>query len=236
MTFPNILRLAAALFAAYLSASVSAATVYDATRLDYETRKRDVDVKISVAEGNVRIDVRVAGRTQVTLIESPEHLVLIDHVTGIYAERHLSPEDRKAAPPSTGRLLASRRQIALGGYCTIVEDHWPEAGYQERCLVRADTVLKDGAKSATSAGEFLGLIAAIADREQLFATAAAALASTARDSSFPLVIRHFEAGRARAELRIVAANNDSLPRKTFALPKGLHRVVADQFAARHAAR
>ncbi len=223
-----------------ISAIVSAATVYEGERFDVTTGKRSFDIRILIDQQDIRVDVSIGGKAQISMIQTGDRLTLINQGAGVYVTADTSHEGPLASLALTDASwrFTPRRQFALGSYCRVYESGWSAVSSQERCSISFARVLAKNASSddGTRIGDFLRLVAAMADPTQIYELAKKSMAYSRQESAFPLIIRHFENGRLQAEYRLLRAATDQVSRNAFALPRGLHRVYAGAETTQQASR
>jgi len=227
-------RVCAVLGAVIFSTTAFASSVYEAARFDGRTDKRDLDVKVLTYGEEARVDVSTNGRAQVSMLESGQRVILIDHVNAIYVVIG-SGKNKPRVPLAATRLSTTRNLFVMGSYCRAVEFRWSDDVYQEQCSSQVDAADRRLLRGS-HVGEFMRLVAATGDPRALFDRAAHLLVRHAEESTMPLVIRHFEAGEMLGELRVLKVTERLLPTKVFDLPRGLKRLSTDTVAIRQAAR
>ncbi len=217
--------------------SSGAGTIFDAARFDTDTLQRDLSIRVFMDTRDARVDVSFKGHPQVSWIESGARLTLINHVAGIYVVNDAPSDDSLAALPVSSRAV-SNRLFALGSYCPAIEVRWPGTAYQVQCSTEhvGAQETKENVGKRTKVGDFLRLTAATRDPQQLFEQAARILTGRSDEMKFPFVIQHFEAGKMQSELRMTAATENDIPRKTFEVPRGLRRMPFAAVIDRQATR
>jgi hypothetical protein len=218
------------------SGKTLAGVVYEAGRFDGQTSQRDFEIRVLLDEREARADVSIDGHVQISMLQSGHTITLIDHVHGVYVVR-----DTRRDPSAAGAIAwqpTSRHLFALGSYCETVESYWSETVYQEECSKVEPAAPTDGGGivSRTRVGEFLRLVAASSDPASLFDLAARGLMRSRDESTVPLIIRHFEAGKLVGEVRVLHITNRLLAAKSFDVPRGLRRISQDATLVREASR
>ncbi|MBC7983532.1 MAG: hypothetical protein H7Y02_06735 [Candidatus Obscuribacterales bacterium] len=208
---------------------------YEATRFNSKTGARTLDVRILIGAQDLRVDVTVDGLPLLSAIETPDRLIVMDDIAGIYSVR--ATLTRAGATPRLHRTT-SRSLSALGSYCNVAESRWSEKETQERCLVPTETQFESSTRihRGTWIGEILAAIAACENPLALFELATRALTEASLETSFPVIIRHSTSNGVIGELRVLRVVNVAPLRNTFNMPRGYQPISQQRLSAIQASR
>lgn len=213
-----------------------AGMVYEGSRIDYASGKADLNLKISVGERDLRIDILSDGAARVSFIRRRNVLIVFDHASGRYSQRNISDTGMTATAMKAedvsmrGELRSTaRKQFALGSYCRVNELWQAAQLVQELCLVEFNRLPATDSSAREQAEDF-ALIGAILLNMTLVTDPAMLLNMTIAGSQFesqldadsvvPLIVRRFEQGTAVREVRLSRLSRMPLSRDTFNLPYG----------------
>ena len=217
------------------ASSLFAATVYEAPKIGLQAGEMNMEVAVVVSHDAVKADVSVGNQVRVSMIESQDRLILVDHTARIYVEHSLVDHPKLTHSMWTA---TSRKQFALGGYCRVVEMRLSDRLTQERCVVSAESVFGSEALLArgTHVGEFLAQVALSADTASLFDSSVAALSQSGTERDFPLIVRTLVRGDVTDEIRLRRTGRTVSDRNVFGVPSGFRHLANYERATIQAAR